>query len=86
MEEIVIYTSPHCLDCHAMKNLLTAKGISFKEKNIADDKLAREELANKYGRMATPTIVIGEKIFLGFKDNREEIEKLLDAYAGGMDG
>jgi len=27
--------------------------------------------------MATPTLVIGDKMFLGFRDNREAIERLL---------
>jgi len=31
--------------------------------------------------MATPTLVIGDKMFLGFRDNREAIERLL----GGAD-
>jgi len=29
--------------------------------------------------------VIGEKMFLGFRDNRETIEKLLEGYTGGRD-
>ncbi len=85
MEKVVIYTSPNCLDCHALKDFLSAKGVLFVEKNIAEDKSAREELANKYGRMATPTIVIGEKMFLGFRENRQEIEKLLEDRKGGGD-
>jgi hypothetical protein len=35
--------------------------------------------------MATPTLVIGDKMFLGFRDNRGEIERLLDGYRGGTD-
>ncbi len=85
MEKVVIYTSPNCLDCHALKDFLSARGVLFIDKNIADDKTAREELANKYGRMATPTIVIGERVFLGFRENRQEIEKLLDGQAGSAD-
>ena len=34
-------------------------------------------LQEKYGRLATPTIVIDDKVFVGFKENRDEIEKLL---------
>ncbi|MEW6109970.1 MAG: glutaredoxin domain-containing protein [Nitrospirota bacterium] len=67
-----------------MKDFLSAKGLEFTDKNIGVDKSAREELITKYGRMATPTIVIGDRIFLGFRDNREKIEKLLDALHGGM--
>ncbi len=36
---------------------------------------------NKYGRMATPVIVLGDKMFLGFKDNRKDIEALLSEIA-----
>jgi hypothetical protein len=35
--------------------------------------------------MATPTLAIGEKVFLGFRENRAEIEKMLDGYSGGSD-
>jgi hypothetical protein len=52
---------------------------------VADDKSAREELAVKYGRLATPVLVIGERMFLGFRDNREEIEKLVEPYAKAKD-
>jgi hypothetical protein len=36
---------------------------------------AREELIAKYGRMAVPTIVIGNRVILGFRQHQEEIEK-----------
>jgi len=85
MEKIVIYSSPDCLDCQAFKDYLSARGVLFVDKNIAEDKSAREELANKYGRLATPTIVIGEKVFLGFRENRQEIEKLLEGQTGRAD-
>jgi glutaredoxin len=85
MGTVVIYTSPNCNDCHALKDFLSARGVLFIDKNIAEDKSAREELANKYGRLATPTIVIGEKVFLGFSENRRAIEKLLEGQKGGAD-
>lgn len=85
MEKVVIYTSPNCHDCHALKDFLSARGVLFIDKNIAEDKSDREELADKYGRLATPTIVIGEKVFLGFGENRQEIEKLLEGQTGGAD-
>jgi glutaredoxin len=84
MENVVIYTSPNCHDCHALKDFLSARGVLFIDKNI-EDKFAREELANKYGRLATPTIVIGEKVFLGFSENRQAIEKLLEGRTRGSD-
>ncbi len=49
---------------------------------MAEDKAAREELAAKYGRMATPTLIVGDKIFLGFRQNRDEIEEAIDDAIG----
>ncbi len=37
----------------------------------------------KYGRMATPTLAIGGRVFLGFKQNREEIEKIVQRIIEG---
>ncbi|MDA8241305.1 MAG: glutaredoxin family protein [Nitrospiraceae bacterium] len=65
-----------------MKDFLSAKGVKFVHKNVGTDKSAREELASKHGRLATPTLVIDGRVFLGFKQNREEIEKLVDKIGG----
>lgn len=53
-------------------------------KDIAADRSAREELASKHGRLATPTLVIDGRVFLGFRQNREEIEKLIDKTGGAQ--
>jgi len=45
---------------------------------VGTDKSARAELIDRYGRMATPTLVIGGRVFLGFRQNRQEIEKMVD--------
>jgi hypothetical protein len=49
---------------------------------VSGDKSARDEIVAKYGRMATPLLAIGQKFFLGFRQNREEIEKIIDELAG----
>ncbi|MDA8433846.1 MAG: glutaredoxin family protein [Nitrospiraceae bacterium] len=66
-----------------MKEFLSARGVKFVNKDIAADNSAREELASKHGRLATPTLVIRGRVFLGFRQNRQEIEKLLDVIAQG---
>lgn len=50
----------------------------FIARDIDEDAVARKELIERYWRLATPTIVIGGRVFTGFRDNRREIEKLLD--------
>ncbi len=50
----------------------------FIHKDVGADKAARQELIEKYGRMATPTLVINGRVFLGFRQNREEIEEMIE--------
>jgi len=48
----------------------------FTEKDIAV-KEVRDEMIEKFDRMATPLAVIGGRMFWGFTQNRTEIEKLI---------
>jgi hypothetical protein len=38
----------------------------------------RDELVEKYGRMATPTIIIGDEVILGFGINKDRIAEKLN--------
>lgn len=51
-------------------------------KDITKDLSARKELVTTYGRMATPTLVINDKIILGFRQNLAEIENELALIKG----
>ena len=55
-------------------------------KDITRDLSARNELVTTYGRMATPTLVINDKVILGFRQNRTEIEKELVLIRGTDNG
>jgi len=58
-----------------VKEFLSDKGVSYKEIDVAADKRARNEMIKKTGRMAVPTVTIGNQVVVGF--NRNELEKLL---------
>ena len=58
-----------------MKEFLSRKGVSYTEHDVAKDQQAREEMIKKTGRMAVPTILVGEQVVVGF--NQPELEKLL---------
>jgi len=49
-----------------VKSFLTESKIAFKEINVAEDKVALEEMLRKSGRMAVPQIEIDGEIFVGF--------------------
>lgn len=73
---IIMYTSDTCADCQEAKRFFSENNIEVDYRNIADAQV-REELKNKYKRMAVPTIIVGDKVILGFAENRSEITKLL---------
>jgi len=61
LNNVEIYTSPLCGFCHAAKRLLTSKGVSFSEVDVAREPQRRQEmLARANGRHTVPQIFIGE--------------------------
>lgn len=58
-----------------MKEFLSQKGVKYQEVDVAADKNAREEMIRKTGRMAVPTIMVGEQVVVGY--NKNELEKLI---------
>ncbi|ATW28252.1 glutaredoxin family protein [Candidatus Formimonas warabiya] len=74
-KEVTIFTTPTCSACRQAKEFLARKGIPFKEHDVASDAQARKTMFQKSGRMAVPTIVIGEEIIIGF--DIHEMEKIL---------
>ncbi len=74
---VIIYTQPTCMECRAAKGLLAQKGIPYVERDVATDPAALAELRDRLGRMTTPTLIIGNEVFVGFAANRAEIEERL---------
>jgi len=59
--EIILYSKDYCPYCHRAKALLTSKGVSFTEYDVAEDpaKFA-EMLQRSNGGRTVPQIFIGE--------------------------
>ncbi|MEL7106327.1 MAG: glutaredoxin 3 [Pseudomonadota bacterium] len=69
MQPVELYTSPLCGYCHAAKRLLTAKGVSYSEINVAAEPGRRAEMMDRAGgRHTVPQIFIGETHVGGFDD------------------
>ena len=69
---IILYTSNWCGYCNAAKNLLRELHLDFKEINIENENISREELMNLSGGYTVPQIKINEtfikpKHALGFR-------------------
>lgn len=85
MQPVELYTSPLCGYCHAAKRLLTAKGVSFTEVNVAMNPAKRSEMMDRAGgRHTVPQIFIGDTHVGGFDDlNALERAGKLDALLAG---
>jgi len=68
MTEVLVYTTPSCPYCVMAKRLLTQKGVSYQEIDVANDGDKRRWLAETTGQRTVPQIFIGGKPYGGFSD------------------
>jgi glutaredoxin len=64
MDEITMYCTSWCVDCHRAKKFLKDRGVNFVEVNIDED-VDAEELVFQVneGRRKVPTIKVGGRFF-----------------------
>lgn len=61
---ILIYTTPTCPDCHALKRWLSEQGLSYEERDLSEPDIAEEAKARTGVRVA-PITIVGSEIFYG---------------------
>ena len=71
---VKLYTANWCPYCHNAKRLLDEKGVAYKEINIEELGMFREELAKITGGMTVPQIVINNEPIGGY-DNLWALEQ-----------
>jgi glutaredoxin 3 len=60
MTSVEIYTKPYCPYCHWAKELLSRKGVTFREIDVTGDRQMRQEMNKRAdGRSTVPQIFIG---------------------------
>jgi glutaredoxin 3 len=73
---IVVYSKDYCPYCTAAKNLLTQKGVGYKEIDLSKTPELRDEMIQKSGgRTTVPQIFIGTTHVGGFDDMKALDEK-----------
>ena len=68
MTRVDIYTTPSCSFCVRAKRLLDARGIPFREIDVADDDDLRAEIIARTGRRTVPQIFIDGRSIGGFEE------------------
>lgn len=64
MPKVTVYTVPRCLDCAAVKNLLSDAGIEFEEIDISQIEHSRDALEMLSGVRGMPQVFIDGR-FIG---------------------
>jgi glutaredoxin 3 len=65
---VVVYTTEPCGFCRQAKTLLEARGVNYREVNLAKDPDGRADLAALTGQMTFPQIVVGVRSIGGFRE------------------
>jgi glutaredoxin-like YruB-family protein len=76
-KHVTIYSATWCAFCHAAKDYLTKKGVSFVDKDVEKDVKFAQEAVAKSGQMGIPVIDIDGTIIIGF--DRPKIDAALKA-------
>ena len=73
---VTLYTIPDCEGCNAARKLLNARGVPFKENNLADAS-HMEEFKQAVGGNSVPALIVGSTVQKGFEESA--YQALLDA-------
>ena len=72
---VYLYTTEPCGFCRQAKTLLQARGVDYREVNLAKDPDGRAELVALTGQMTFPQIVIDGKPLGGWQELQEADEQ-----------
>ncbi|WP_027482965.1 glutaredoxin family protein [Deinococcus pimensis] len=74
---VILYATPTCPDCHALRAWFGRRGVTFEERDLTDPKVA-DEARTRYGVRVAPVTVVGEQFFSGtFEQQRPHLTALL---------
>ncbi|MBT2282531.1 glutaredoxin family protein [Paenibacillus polymyxa] len=76
-ESIQIYSIPTCSDCNYAKRYFKEHELPYTDYNCEEDTKYAEEVWKLTGKQVVPTIVIEDKVFVGFAENLTEISELV---------
>ena len=82
--QVIIYTTPLCHSCHAIKEYLRERGVPFQEVDISVDEQARELLIEKTGRMVVPVVRKGDTFVFGLDAKKMEALLQKEGHVSGM--
>ncbi len=73
---VIIFTTPTCSWCRALKQYLQQKKVRFKEIDVSKNQSAAKDIMRRTGQMGVPVTLINNRPIVGF--NKAEINRLLN--------
>jgi len=64
-----------------VKEYLSQRGISYREKDVSTDRAAAQEMVDRTGQMGVPVTIIDDQTIIGF--DRPQLERVLAQGKGG---
>ena len=83
MPEVLLYTSPGCPDCAAVKRFLDGRGVTYEERDVAQPGVADEAKARYGVRVAPITVIDGEASYGTFASQKPRLESVFGGSASG---
>jgi Glutaredoxin len=77
VKKVLLFTMEGIADGEAALAFFQARGAAVEVRDVGRDPEASQEVFRLAGRLAVPTVLIDERVFLGFSAHREEIETLM---------
>lgn len=67
-KQVKVYSTPTCPWCKRAKQFLDTNQVKYQDMNVAEDKVARDEMINLTHQMAVPTIAVDGEFIIGFNE------------------
>ena len=77
MKKVLLFTMEGNADGEAALAFFQARGAAVDVRDVGRDPAASQELFTRLGRLRVPTIMIDERVFVGFDVHRGEIEVMV---------
>jgi glutaredoxin len=70
--DVTLYVMPQCGYCEKTRQLLTARGVTWTERDIVSSAEAKRDFIAK-GGVGTPLILIGDEVIRGYDASRIDV-------------
>ncbi len=74
--KVIVFTTPTCSWCRAVKNYFKKHRVRFKEIDVTKDQRAAKDMVRRTGQQGVPVILINNRPIVGF--DKPKINRFLN--------